>query len=94
VLGGAAIPVEAAREATDGFSPLKAVLGAISTVYANYEVRLQPHLCSKPFFDEPIRRNPSQSGTRLKISCHGYPRWKHDLQHVLVTWQSRGAGEN
>jgi len=39
VLGGAAIPVDATREATDGFGPLKAVLEAISAVYADYEVR-------------------------------------------------------
>ena len=70
MLGGAAIPVDTAREAIDGFGPLKAVLGAISAVYVNSEVRLRPCLCSKPFFDEPIRRNSSQSGTRLKSSSH------------------------
>ena len=36
MFGGAAIRVEAVREAIGGFGPLKAVLGA---VYANYEVR-------------------------------------------------------
>ena len=39
MLGGAAVTVDAAREATDGFGPLKAVLGAIFAVYADYEVR-------------------------------------------------------
>jgi len=41
VLGGAATPVDAAEEAIGGFGPLKTVLGAISTIYANYQVRLR-----------------------------------------------------
>jgi len=42
VLGGSATPVNAAEEAMDGFGSLKIVLGAISTIYANYQVRLRP----------------------------------------------------
>ena len=42
VLGGAATPVDAAEETMDGFGPLRKVLGAISDIYANHQVRLRP----------------------------------------------------
>ena len=41
VLGGTAIILDVASEVSEAFGPLKAVLGVISTVYANYEVRLR-----------------------------------------------------
>lgn len=40
VLGGAAILFDIAKAGAETFVPLKAVLGAISIVYQNYEVRL------------------------------------------------------
>ena len=43
VLGAAPIVVDVAEESIGGFNPLKAVLGAIATVYTDYEVRLHPH---------------------------------------------------
>ena len=42
MLGGVATPIDATRDAMDGFGPLKAVLGDISAVYDNYEVRSRP----------------------------------------------------
>ncbi|KAF8493162.1 hypothetical protein F5888DRAFT_838489 [Russula emetica] len=40
--GVAAIALDVASEAGESFGPLKAVLGVISTIYANYKVRLRP----------------------------------------------------
>jgi len=40
-LGVGGILSDVAIEAADAFGPLKATLGAISAIYANYEVRLQ-----------------------------------------------------
>ena len=48
MLGAAAIALDIASEAAEAFGPLKAVLGVISAVYAQYEV------CS-----QPLSRNPS-----------------------------------
>ena len=39
VFGGTTIPVDASKDATDGFGPLKALLEAIPVTYANHEVR-------------------------------------------------------
>jgi len=44
VFGGTAILVDTVKDAIDGFGPLKNVLGAISSVYANCEVRSRPLL--------------------------------------------------
>ena len=48
VLGGAAILFEVAKACSEAFVPLKAVLGAISVIYQNYEVRLQPFAQTRP----------------------------------------------
>jgi len=42
VLDDALAPADAAKEAAGGFGPLKTVLGAISAVYADPQVRLLP----------------------------------------------------
>ncbi len=39
-----AIALDVASEAGEAFGPLKAVLGMISTIYENYEVRIPPSL--------------------------------------------------
>lgn len=39
MFGGAAVLIDTIKEAAGGFGPLKAVLNAISAVYASYEVR-------------------------------------------------------
>ena len=59
MLGGAAIPVDAAREAPEGFGPLKTVLGAISAVYTNYEVR-----------SRPLAQNSSLTNQSAGKCCH------------------------
>lgn len=41
VRGAAAIVIDVALEAAQAFAPLRAVLGAISVMYRNYEVRLR-----------------------------------------------------
>jgi len=35
-------PVDVTDETTDGFGPLKAILGIVSAAYADREVRLRP----------------------------------------------------
>jgi len=40
--GAAAVLVDVTKELSDGFGPLKAVLWAISAVYTDDKVRLQP----------------------------------------------------
>jgi len=41
-LGAAPVLVDVAKENTYGFGPLEAILGAISAIYINHEVRLRP----------------------------------------------------
>ena len=41
VLGTAAMALDVASEAAEAFGPLKAALGVISALYAQYEVRSQ-----------------------------------------------------
>ena len=62
MLGGAAISVGAAKEAIGGFGPLEAVLGAISAVYVNSEVRSRPLAQNSSLTNQPtgIRRNREQ----------------------------------
>jgi len=42
MLGGVTIDVDSARKVTERFGTLKAVLGAIPAVYANFQVRSRP----------------------------------------------------
>jgi len=41
-LGSAAVHFDVAKDTAEGFGPLKSVLGIISAIYKNYEVRLGP----------------------------------------------------
>ena len=42
MLETATIPIDVPKEPTDGFGPLKAVLGVVATIYTHHEVRLSP----------------------------------------------------
>lgn len=53
-IGGATIALDIASEAAESFGPLKAVLGVITAIYTNYEVRLKP----------PARTLPNRSTYR------------------------------
>jgi len=48
VLRAAPILLDVAEENAHGFGPLKAILGAISAIYVNYEVRLRPPVQNSP----------------------------------------------
>jgi len=52
-LGVGGILFDVAQEAAEAFGPLKAALGAISTIYEKYEVRL------RPFTQNTFLTNPS-----------------------------------
>ena len=67
-LGAVGILAGVTLEAADAFGPLKAVLGAISAIYRNYEVRLRDLLGS--FSDKHICRKRLPSGRRSKTSYH------------------------
>jgi len=47
-LGVGGILFDVAQEAAEAFGPLKAALGAISTIYEKYEVRLRPFAQIRP----------------------------------------------
>jgi len=53
VLGGATILFDITKACAETFVPLKAVLGAISVVYQNYEVRLQPYAQNTSLTNSP-----------------------------------------
>ena len=42
MLGGITVHVDASMEVAERFNALKATLGAIPAVYANFQVRLRP----------------------------------------------------
>jgi len=56
VLGVGGILFDVAEEAAEAFGPLKAALGAISTIYEKYEVRLRP-LSQNRFLTKPPAGN-------------------------------------
>ncbi|KAF8488885.1 hypothetical protein F5888DRAFT_1809332 [Russula emetica] len=63
-IGGAAIALDVASEAGESFGPLKAVLGVISTIYANYKETVAvsgkiQDLCSRIAALEEIFRAPA-----------------------------------
>ena len=44
MLGGITVHVDASMEVAERFNALKATLGAIPAVYANFQVRLRPSI--------------------------------------------------
>ena len=55
-LGVGGILFDVAEEAAEAFGPLKAALGAISTIYEKYEVHLRP-LAQNTFLTNPPAGN-------------------------------------
>ena len=60
---------DAAKEAAEGFGPLKVVLGSIPALYANLEVRLRP---------------PAQSSSLTNASAGNHRRWKKNRRPALT----------
>ena len=60
MFGGAAAPTDIQNEAMGGFGPLKAVLGAISTIYANYKVRSRSPTRGSFLTNPPAGNHPRQ----------------------------------
>jgi len=59
--GVGGILLDVAMEASDAFGPLKATLGAISAIYASYEVWLPP-FTHNAFLTRPWIGNSSRQG--------------------------------
>ena len=79
VLGGAAIPVNAANGAIDGFGPLKAVLEVIYAVYVDSQVRL---------------RLPVQNPSLTNPSAGNCLHWKQDQRPPLTYSHARRPFRN
>ena len=58
MLGGITVHVDAAKEVAERFNALKATLGTIPAVYANFQVRL------RPFIQYPVLTNASAGNHR------------------------------
>jgi len=72
--GVGGIFLDVAMEAADAFGPLKAALGAISVIYAKYEVPLRPFTRKKLLTDPCIgnsRRHGKNSKAQLTHSAAG-----------------------
>ena len=44
ILRGITVDIDSARKVTEKFGALKAILGTIPAVYANFQVRLRPFI--------------------------------------------------
>ena len=62
--------MDVATEAADAFGPLKATLGAISAIYANYEVCLQPFVGSTLLTDSCTGNSRRQGKDRKPQLTH------------------------
>ena len=74
-LGRAAFVVDLALKGpAEAFTPLKAVLGSISTLYTNFQVIFA--LFSKPLSNGYVSRTLSPSRTRSRYFARASPCWR------------------
>ena len=58
-----------AKSDTERFGPLKVILGGIPVLYANHEVRLNPHSTSSFTNEFPGNRRCEQQDRKPPLSC-------------------------